>query len=267
MSIFKRPLPAQKMHFKFKSNPKVIMGHTRMTTQGSELVNKNNHPFYSNKLGFALAHNGMLYNDKQLRKANNLPKTKIETDSYIAVQLIDGKNTLDFNSLKYMAEAVEGSFCFTVLSRENELYIVKGDNPMAVAKLKGYYIYASTISILMSALKRLKFRRFDIIEPEDDTIIKFCENGKIKTEKFVRKDDFWCFGKTKNSVFTNNKVDDEYLEDLIYYGGMVGVDENTIIEMFNSGYSYMEIEDMIFDFERACDEEVDYAEICSDTEI
>jgi glucosamine 6-phosphate synthetase-like amidotransferase/phosphosugar isomerase protein len=59
MSIFKRPLPAHKMHFKFKSNPKVIMGHTRMTTQGSERINRNNHPFYSNKLGFALAHNGM----------------------------------------------------------------------------------------------------------------------------------------------------------------------------------------------------------------
>jgi glucosamine 6-phosphate synthetase-like amidotransferase/phosphosugar isomerase protein len=261
MSIFKRPLPAHKMHFKFKSNPKVIMGHTRMTTQGSERINRNNHPFYSNKLGFALAHNGMLHNDKQLRKANNLPKTKIETDSYIAVQLIDSKHTLDFNSLKYMAETVEGSFCFTVLSKENELYIVKGDNPMAVAKLNGYYIYASTISILMSALKRLRLKHFDIVELKDDTIVKFCENGKTQTEKFERKDDFGYFGKMKNSVFMNNKVDEEYLEDLTYYGNTVGIDEDAIMEMFNCGYSYMEIEDMIFDFECAYDEEVDYAEI------
>lgn len=84
-----------------------------------------------------------------------MPKTKIQTDSYIAVQLIDSKNTLDFNSLKYMAETVEGSFCFTVLSEDNELYIVKGDNPMAIAKFDGYYIYASTEAILKKALKRL----------------------------------------------------------------------------------------------------------------
>jgi hypothetical protein len=132
---------------------------------------------------------------------------------------------------------------------------------MAVAKLNGYYIYASTISILMSALKRLRLKHFDIVELKDDTIVKFCENGKTQTEKFERKDDFGYFGKMKNSVFLNNKVDEEYLEDLTYYGNTVGIDEDAIMEMFNCGYSYMEIEDMIFDFECAYDEEVDYAEI------
>jgi glucosamine 6-phosphate synthetase-like amidotransferase/phosphosugar isomerase protein len=43
ISIFKRHLPAHKLHFKLKNNPSVIMGHTRMTTQGSEIINANNH--------------------------------------------------------------------------------------------------------------------------------------------------------------------------------------------------------------------------------
>ena len=50
-----------------------------------------------------------------LRKRLPLPFTKIETDSYVAVQLLEQKKTLDFASLKYMAEQVEGSFTFTVL--------------------------------------------------------------------------------------------------------------------------------------------------------
>ncbi|UQT46789.1 hypothetical protein M5E87_16235 [Flavonifractor plautii] len=38
-----------------------------------------------------MAHNGVLHNDGYLRRSLSLPKTKIETDSYIAVQLIEQK--------------------------------------------------------------------------------------------------------------------------------------------------------------------------------
>lgn len=77
ISIYKKPLPARKMRFRFKTNPSIIMGHTRMTTQGSEKFNYNNHPFYSKKLKFALAHNGVIYNDKILRKTENIPEPNI----------------------------------------------------------------------------------------------------------------------------------------------------------------------------------------------
>ena len=40
---------------------------------------------------FVLTHNGVLYNDGYLRRSRSLPRTKIETDSYIAVQLIERK--------------------------------------------------------------------------------------------------------------------------------------------------------------------------------
>ena len=49
---------------------------------------------------FDLAHNGILFNDKELRKSMHLPKTKIETDSYIAVQLIEKKRYLTGDSIK-----------------------------------------------------------------------------------------------------------------------------------------------------------------------
>ena len=73
--------------------------------------------FARDKLGitYALAHNGVLWNDKELRIAENLPLTSVETDSYIAVQLLEQQKALDFDSLKAMAEKVEGSFVFTVL--------------------------------------------------------------------------------------------------------------------------------------------------------
>ena len=60
---FKKAKPAHKVKLYFPTETIVVIGHTRFTTQGSEKQNYNNHPFKSEK-GFALAHNGVLYNDK-----------------------------------------------------------------------------------------------------------------------------------------------------------------------------------------------------------
>lgn len=79
---------------------------------------------------FTPAHNGVLCNDHVLQRSLKLPATKIETDGYIAVQLIEKKKALDFAGLKYMAEQVEGSFTFTVLDEYSNLYVVKGDRWM-----------------------------------------------------------------------------------------------------------------------------------------
>ena len=43
LCIYKRPLPASLMRFKIPADAHVIMGHTRMTTQGSAKKNYNNH--------------------------------------------------------------------------------------------------------------------------------------------------------------------------------------------------------------------------------
>lgn len=70
LHIFKRPLAAHQLWYRIPDNARVIMGHTRMTTQGSEKFNFNNHPF-PGRVGvtnFALAHNGVLHNDIKLQR-------------------------------------------------------------------------------------------------------------------------------------------------------------------------------------------------------
>ena len=41
--IFKRPKAAHKLHFNAPEGTKAVMGHTRMTTQGNQKYNYNNH--------------------------------------------------------------------------------------------------------------------------------------------------------------------------------------------------------------------------------
>ena len=101
ITIYKRPKPAHKIKFNIPENTVAVMGHTRLATQGDKENNYNNHPFYGKTdKAFAFAHNGVLYNDTVLRKSHNLPDTKIETDSYVAVQLIQKYGSLDFDSLR-----------------------------------------------------------------------------------------------------------------------------------------------------------------------
>ena len=148
IQIQKAPRPAHRMKWRISLEAKYLMGHTRMTTQGSEKKNYNNHPFLgkAGHLPFALAHNGVLFNDFELQKARKLPKTHIETDSYVAVQLIEQYGSLSPKSLKQMAEALDGSFTITVLDANNNLYLIKGNNPLALYLFPdlGIYLYAST---------------------------------------------------------------------------------------------------------------------------
>ncbi len=156
MRIYKRLVPAHRLHIRIPSGVSIVMGHTRMTTQGEAKNNFNNQPFPGccNGKSFALAHNGTLWNDAELRK--KLPKTQIKTDSYVAVQLLKQNGTLDLSSLKETAETVEGSFTFTVLDADNNLYVVRGDNPFAIGIYKGFALYASTDIILEKAISRLR---------------------------------------------------------------------------------------------------------------
>ena len=158
LQICKGPGPARKHRFFVPGDARVVMGHTRMTTQGDAKYPQNNHPFAGKvgRLHFALAHNGVLYNDKSLRKSKKLPQTNIQTDSYVAVQLLEQQGALTPDSLSKMAETVEGSFVFTVLDHKDRLYLVKGDNPLTIWHYPrlGLYIYASTLAILHQAVNR-----------------------------------------------------------------------------------------------------------------
>lgn len=252
VTIFKRPKPAHRVHFNAPDETRVIMGHTRMTTQGNEKHNFNNHPFPGHAdRDFAFAHNGVLYNDLTLRKEKKLPETHIETDSYVAVQLIEQQGRLDFDSLKSMAETVSGNFTFTALDEYNSLYIIKGNNPMCLLHFAelGLYVYASTESIMAKALKKVGFTKLacEKIQTEEGDILKININGYITRSQFEVKNNF---GKHSWVNWYYDSEDDYYTQHeelLLELCGYYGVDEDDIILLLDYGYTADEIEDMLCD--------------------
>ena len=252
--IYKRPKPAHKIHFNTPDGTAAIMGHTRLTTQGNQKFNQNNHPFYGHAdKEFSFAHNGVLYNDVELRKEKNLPDTHIETDSYVAVQLIEQQKKLDFNSLKNMAETVQGNFTFTVLDEENSLYIIKGSNPMCLLhfEILGLYVYASTESIMKNALKKVGMKNipYTKIETIHGDIVRIDSSGIITRFEFENKEDFRYASFMRYSY--DNWEDDYYNQHeqlLLDMCNCYGINEDDVIMLLDYGYTADEIEDMLCDY-------------------
>ena len=254
LTIFKRPKPAHKLHFRIPDNTVAVMGHTRLTTQGDQKRNFNNHPFRGHAgTDFALAHNGVLYNDVQLRKKLNLPDTHIETDSYIAVQLIESQKELSFDALRYAAENVRGYFTFTLLDRADNLYIIKGESPLYLIHFPslGLYVYSSTKEIMTAAFKQMpvRFPQYEIVAVNEGELLRIAPDGKIIRSSYTVQSDYYInshhwFGSYLcgwDKPEKGNCDEDDYML-LLELCGYYGADTETVQYLRDLGYSYSEIE-------------------------
>lgn len=255
LQVYKRPLAAHRLHLRIPAEARAVMGHTRMTTQGSAKKNYNNHPFFGHakRKSFALAHNGVLWNDRELRHTKHLPKTKIQTDSYVAVQLLEQQKSLDFDSLRYMAEQVEGSFSFTVLDEQDALWIVKGDSPLSIAYFPecGVYVYASTAEILNKALARCGnwLGREEKVDIAMGDIVKIDSNGRITrgtfdASKFYRSS--WGYWDTPLYPKAP-RSESEHLVLLKSVAKAFGFTGEMIDRLLDQGFSTDEIEEFLYE--------------------
>ena len=255
LQIYKRPLAAHRLHLRIPAETHVVLGHTRMATQGSSKKNYNNHPFCGRVKGesFALAHNGVVWNDLELRHAKHLPRTKVQTDSFIAVQLIEQQKALNLSSLKCMAEQVEGSFSFSVLSEQDDLWLVKGDNPLTIvySPKVGVYVYASTAEILNKALARCGnwLGRREKVDIAMGDIVKIDSKGRIThgtfdVSKFYRAS--WGYWDT--SLYPRLPQSEvEHLSLLKSVAKAFGFTGEMIDRLLEQGFSTDDIEELLYE--------------------
>lgn len=253
LHVRKRPVPGHQLPLHIPNDAIVVMGHTRMTTQGDGKRNYNNHPFLGNtsQSTFALAHNGVLYNDRILRRSYKLPKTKIETDSYVAVQLIEKRRTLNFDSLRYMAEKVEGSFSFTVLDGQDNLYFVKGDSPLCICHFpdRGLCLYASTRAILLEALTHIPYLTGEAEQVAIDggELLVIGPDGMQKRSTFRYSDPMvfsWFSGQCCRPPRQDRGGD--YTRALKSVAGFYGISPDQVDQLLDDGFTHEEIEDYLY---------------------
>ena len=256
LRIYKRPFPAHFMRIRIPEDARVITGHTRMATQGDEMKNYNNHPFYgrTGTTHFALAHNGVIYNDQNLKRTEKLPATNVETDSFVAVQLVEKSGELTGSSLGLMAEKLHGTFTFTVLDDGDNLWFVKGDNPMCIYHYEklGLYVYASTKEILERGLKKTFLRTVkpEQIFIEGGDILHIDHHGHRTMERFTfhPHEPFWyrygCYQWPALPSAKNRQL--SYLDELKDMAPIFGYDPSDIDDWSADGYTTDEIEELLY---------------------
>ena len=231
-----------------------------MTTQGSESRNYNNHPFHGQIAsgGFALAHNGVLRNDHRLQVQNKLPVSRIETDSYVIVQLLEQAGSVDMQTLVKVSEQLIGSFTYTVLDSQAQLFIVRGNNPFCLYHFpaQGFYVYASTKEILNAALRKFRkhilFGIFEEITVKEGEILRLSTDGNRKTQTFSLNYSYplaayfpLYFDTYHPSVFGA----DSYIRELKNIAGAFGYLPEDVDNLLADGFTPEEIEECFYEGE------------------
>ena len=242
------------MNFQLPEGVIAMSGHTRLATQGDAQSNINNHPFSGicGGIGFSLSHNGIIYNDIDLHRERMLPDTPIQTDSYVAVQLLEKEKQLDLEHIKMVAEALEGSFVLTILDDKNNLTIVRGNNPCAVVHLpkKGCYVYASTSMLLNGALSKMHgLGHAENVTLEEGDIIQIAASGKLNHTTFDMsrlRYPWYCY----DSAFAHeSKCESQYVKELKQMAEYLGYTRRQVDLLLQDGLSADEIAELFYEVE------------------
>jgi glucosamine--fructose-6-phosphate aminotransferase (isomerizing) len=143
-----------------KQNPFFTCGiaHTRWATHG-EVTKQNAHPHESKTKQFALVHNGIIENFKQL-KEEYLPHLTLQsqTDSEVIVQLLETLFEKDvLTTLKKVCDKLVGSYALCVLYKKepNKIYVTRRDSPLCLCQHKNTTYVASDVSALSTISREL----------------------------------------------------------------------------------------------------------------
>ena len=176
----------------------------------------------------------------------------------MAVQLLEMANRIDFDSIKFMAEAVRGSYSFNLLDNCGNIYLVKGDSPISIVHFKnrGVYVFASTPHILWRTLvesalfAELRNGCFEEIVMHEGDILKINSTGDTEWGHFKYTESlgmhWYDYGISYGSSYGT-----EYLDDIKSVASAYGMDPGTIQAMYDDGYTLDELEDLLY-----CGEEI-----------
>jgi len=171
-----------------------ILLHTRQATVQNTQNISEFHPFLTEN--FVLVHNGMIHNDKELKRKYKLDYTET-TDSAVIVNLIQhfyNKNNNIVEAIKETCKELRGSFaCVLVDKNSGDIYLFRYSNPfwLAYSKERNLIVGSSQRDHIEKAVTISKVKRvlgfFEVesnISVVNDLLFKQLEENKIYRIKY-----------------------------------------------------------------------------------
>lgn len=190
------------------NNNCIGIAHTRWATHGKP-SKINSHPHLDNYHNFAVVHNGIIENYKELRdflEKNNYTFFS-DTDTEVIPNLIDYYyKQLKDTSIKGFQKAVslackdlKGSFAILVLSSffKNTIIAAKKDSPLVIGKANKEYYIASDIPAILEYTKDFYFLDDNEISSIDKDSISFYDIDLNKVNKNIKSVEWDSLDSTK----------------------------------------------------------------------
>jgi len=168
------------------------MGHTRWATHGGVTV-ANAHPHFDCAGRFAVIHNGIIENEKELRQSliKKGHKFTSQTDTEIIAHLLEeeakDRRIWDQKLFTELAMVVinqlEGAFAIGIMDKERqgEIVLARLGGPLVIGLTDGYKLFASDPSALLPFTRQviyLKDREIAWITPDNVEIMSFDNRKK-----------------------------------------------------------------------------------------
>lgn len=137
----------------------VVLGHCRLSTSGSPVVNANNHPHATDDGRYHLIHNGIVPRHQSVA-AEHCLKLRSHCDSEVLLRLVEAapRPVDGLADCLRACRSAGGSMAVAVLdARTRTVWLCRdSDRPLWLCRLKGQrpWYFASTPDILLSALER-----------------------------------------------------------------------------------------------------------------
>ena len=178
----------------------------------------------------------------------------------MAVQLLEREGNLSTQSLQHMAETLDGSFTITILDAKNNLYLIKGNNPLTILLLPdlGCYLYASTEEILYNALEVLGIVDVNAVDIRIDPGDIMCIDAKGQrsvahfddTKLYCSQYTFWPGwgrGYTDTILGSQEPFDQMYLDELKSVAAYYGYTPESIDRLIRQGFLPEDIEELLYE--------------------
>ena len=170
-------------------NLRMVLGHTRLATQGLPKFMENNHPVQY-RTCFA-THNGMIYNDSSIVDdvLGEDEKRPAEVDS-IAIPMLVAK--CGFAAALDNIEKLEGSWAIAVadpINNPDELLLARGhSSPLVFINHPKILIWASTRTAISDAWEKAigtppDYKKFDYLDEGRALVVNVA--GEVKEQKFM----------------------------------------------------------------------------------
>ena len=156
-----RVLNTEKKFKATKIQPQLAIGHTRWATHGVP-NNANAHPIISFKKEFAIVHNGIIENYKELKKVLKKEGYKFftDTDTEVMVNFIElcvlNSDSID-KGISYALSRIEGAFGIVLIKKSDPdiMYAARKGSPLAFGKKGNNFFIASDATPIIEYTKKI----------------------------------------------------------------------------------------------------------------